>query len=307
MAIGTVLGRLGETQRRVAARLASAFRAEGAALYLVGGAVRSLLLGQAPYDLDFATDAAPEQIRAAAERAGATAIHSANERFATVGLELEGEAVEITSFRDEQAPTDILADLARRDFTINAMALPVVITSGAETALIDPFDGAGDLAQHTIRAVADPHARFTEDPLRLVRAVRFAAELDYVIEPETRAAIVSLVPALQRVSPERVGNELTRLLIAQFVTTGLQLLDRLGLLAETLPELVPLVQFDAPGSKQLWTHTQVVVAGAPARQAVRWAALLHDIAKPRTYSVQNGEVHFFGHEVLGARIARGVL
>jgi poly(A) polymerase len=307
MAIGTVLGRLGETQRRVAARLAIAFRAEGAALYLVGGAVRSLLLGQAPYDLDFATDAAPEQIRAAAERAGATAIHSANERFATVGLELEGEAVEITSFRDEQAPADILADLARRDFTINAMALPVVITSGAETALIDPFDGAGDLAQHTIRAVADPHARFTEDPLRLVRAVRFAAELDYVIEPETRAAIVSLAPALRRVSPERVGNELTRLLIAQFVTTGLQLLDRLGLLAETLPELVPLVQFDAPGSKQLWTHTQVVVAGAPARQAVRWAALLHDIAKPRTYSVQNGEVHFFGHEVLGARIARGVL
>jgi poly(A) polymerase len=302
-----LLGRLGEAQRRAAARLAAAFHAEGAALYLVGGAVRSLLLDQAPYDLDFTTDAVPGQIRTAAERAGATAIYSANERFATVGLVLEGEAIEITSFRAEDAPADILADLARRDFTINALALPVVVASGSEATLIDPFDGAGDLARHTIRAVADPGDRFTEDPLRLVRAVRFAAELDYIIEPETRAAMLNLAPTLQRVSPERIGNELTRLLAAPAVATGLQLLDRLGLLAEALPELLPLVQFAAPGSKQLWMHTQIVVAGTPTRPAVRWAALLHDIAKPRTFSVQDGDVHFFGHELLGARLARGLL
>lgn len=300
-----LLGRLNEAQRRATARLAVAFVRTGATLYLVGGSVRDLLLGRAVADLDFATDAAPEAIRRAAASAGAGAIHSANERFATIGLELEGETIEITAFRGERGD-DLRADLAGRDFTINAMALAVSASESAE-ALIDPFDGRGDLARRTIRGVADPFARLAEDPLRALRAVRLAADLDCALEPETREAVVAHAPALGRVSKERVGAELTRLLLTADAAAGLQALDQLGLLAATMPELVPLVAFDAEGSKDLWIHTRKVVAATPARPAVRWAALLHDAAKPQTYGVQGGEVHFFGHEVAGARLARQVL
>jgi poly(A) polymerase len=155
--------------------------------------------------------------------------------------------------------------------------------------------------------VGDPAARLADDPLRTLRAVRLAADFGCVIEPETRAAIVAHGPGLGRVSRERVGAELTRLLLVDDVATGLQLLERLGLLEPALPELVPLVEFAAEGSKDLWTHTRLVVAATPPRPVVRWAALLHDAAKPQTYSVQNGEVHFFGHELAGARIARAAL
>lgn len=308
------LAGLSEAQWRAVARLGVAFARQGAALFLVGGAVRDLLLGRAAPDLDFATDAAPEAIRAAAARAGGEAIHAANERFATVGLRLEGEELEITTFRGA-AGVDPLAglraDLARRDFTINAMALPLAIEDPAaarrEPVPIDPFGGREDLRRRTIRGVEDPAARLREDPLRALRAARFAAELDYAIEPATRAAAIETAESLRTVSPERVGAELGRLLLAPGVAEGLHLLEGLGLLGVVLPELLPLVEFAAERSKDLWDHTRQVVARTPPRPAVRWAALLHDAAKPRTYSVQGGEVHFFGHEALGARLARRVL
>jgi poly(A) polymerase len=298
-----LLGRLGEAQRRAAARLGSAFARQGHTLYLVGGSVRDLVLDREAGDLDFSSNAPPEAIRAAAQAAGATAIFAANERFATVGLQLEGEAIEITTFRGAGG---VVADLGGRDFTVNAMALAV---AGPEPtgALYDPFDGRGDLVRRTIRGVGDPAARLAEDPLRVLRAVRFAADLHSAIEPETREAVVAAAPALAGVSRERVGQELTRLLLSQDVAGGLQLLERLGLLEYTLPEIIPLVQFDAEGSKDLWTHTRLVVAATPQRRAVRWAALLHDAAKPQTYGLEEGEVHFFGHEVQGAKLARQAL
>ncbi len=307
------LDTLSEAQRRAMARLGAAFAREGVALFLVGGSVRDLLLGRAARDLDFATFAPPALIRRAAARAGATAVYTANERFATVAMTVEGVTLEITSFRgpggparDDGDPLDALrADLALRDFTINAMALE--LRADATAAPIDPFDGRIDLYQRTIRGVEDPRARLAEDPLRALRAVRFAAELDFLIEPATEAAVVAHAPALDRVSPERIGAELGRLLLAPGAVAGLHQFERLGLLRETLPELAPLVEFEAEGSKDLWTHTRQVVGRTPPRLAVRWAALLHDVAKPRTYGVQGGEVHFFGHEALGARIARQAL
>jgi len=308
-----LLGALGAAQRRAAARLGLAFARQGHALYLVGGSVRDLLLDRAVADLDFTTDAPPAAIRVAAQAAGATAIYAANERFATVGLHLEGEAIEITTFRsaDEAGPVSdptaaLIADLAGRDFTINAMAVAVAGEAPAGE-LFDPFDGRGDLLRRTIRGVGDPAARLAEDPLRALRAVRFAADLQSAIEPATRVALTAAIPALRAVSRERIGAELTRLLLAEDVAGGLQLLERLGLLDQLLPELVPLVAFNAEGSKDLWTHTRLVVAATPARPAVRWAALLHDMAKPQTYGVVQGEVHFFGHEVQGARLARQLL
>ncbi|HET8628167.1 MAG TPA: HD domain-containing protein [Thermomicrobiales bacterium] len=302
-----LLGQLSEAQRGAVARLGAAFTRRGLALYLVGGPVRDLLLGQTPADLDFASDAAPDAIRAAAAAAGADAVYATNERFATIGARIEGEAVEITTFRGDMAggdPRDALrADLALRDFTVNAMALPLA----ADTAPIDPFDGRGDLARRTIRAVEDPDDRFAEDPLRALRAVRFAAQLGFAIEPATRAAVAAFAPRVAAVSAERVGAEWTRLLLAPHAAGGLRLAESLGLLAATLPEVAPLADFSAEGSKDLWLHTLKVVARTPARPAARWAALLHDVAKPRTYSVAGGEVHFFGHEALGARIARQTL
>ncbi|CAA9578486.1 MAG: CCA tRNA nucleotidyltransferase, partial [uncultured Thermomicrobiales bacterium] len=307
-----------DSQRRAIARLVTAFAREGRALYLVGGAVRDLLLGQTPPDLDFATAAPPDRIREAASATGADAIYSANERFATVALRLEAEAVEVTTFRGPASPgtpddkgtaSDLFADLALRDFTINAMAVALDMNTlaGAIVPIIDPFGGRDDLDRRTIRGVEDPGARLAEDPLRALRAVRFATELDATIEGETRAAIVATAPALGGVSPERIGAELGRILLMPGVADGLQLLERLGLLARVLPEIMPLVEFAAERSKDLWAHTRLVVARTPARLAVRWAALLHDVAKPRTYATQGAEVHFFGHETIGARIARKAL
>jgi poly(A) polymerase len=307
LAGGQLLGRLSEAQRRATARLAAAFARKDATLYLVGGAVRDLVLERVVLDLDFTTDAPPAVIRAAASAAGATAIYSANERFATVGFELEGEAIEITTFRGD-AEGGLRADLAGRDFTCNAMTIVVAGAAGeVPGSLIDPFDGQGDLWRRTIRGVPDPAARLAEDPLRALRAVRFAADLDAAIEPETRTAITAHGANLARISRERIGAELTRLLLVADVAGALQWLERLGLLEHTLPELVPLVRFNAAGSKDLWTHTRLVVAATPPRPVVRWAALLHDVAKPHTYSLQGGEVHFFGHELAGARIAKGLL
>ncbi|HEX5505059.1 MAG TPA: HD domain-containing protein [Thermomicrobiales bacterium] len=301
-----LLAQLSAAQRRAAARLGAAFARRGHALYLVGGPVRDLLLGQTPADLDFATDAAPAAIRAAAEAAGADAVYTANERFATVGARVEGEALEITTFRGAAGGDPLgglRADLALRDFTINAMALPLA----ADAAPIDPFDGRGDLARRTIRATGDPAARFAEDPLRALRAARFAAQFGFAIEPDTRVAVAAFAPRVAAVSAERVGAEWTRLLAAPHVADGLRLAERLGLLAATLPEVAPLAEFSAAGSKDLWLHTLQVVARTPARPAARWAALLHDVAKPRTFDATGGEVHFFGHEALGARIARKTL
>lgn len=301
------LGRLSETQRRATARLASAFVRHDARLYLVGGAVRDLLAERAVFDLDFTTDADPAAIRAAVTAAGATGIHSANERFATVGLTLEDVAIEITTFRGKPGG-DLRADLAGRDFTINAMALTVVGAPGeAQGTLIDPFDGRGDLLRRTIRGVVDPRARLVEDPLRAMRAIRFAADFESSIELETRAALLVHGAALGQISCERIGAELTRLLLTADVATALQGLERFGLLDAVLPELTGLVRFDAAGSKELWTHTRLVVAATPPRPTVRWAALLHDSAKPQTYGAQGGEIHFFGHETLGGRIAHGAL
>jgi putative nucleotidyltransferase with HDIG domain len=301
-----LLGRLSEAQRRAVARLGGAFARQGASLALVGGAVRDLLLERAVPDLDFTTDAEPATIRAAGQAAGATAIYSANERFATVGLELEGETIEITTHRGEPGG-GLRADLVGRDFTCNAMAIVITGAEAGSGALVDPFDGQGDLVRRTIRGVADPAARLADDPLRALRAIRFAAEFEALIEPETRAAIVAHRDGLTRISRERIGAALTLLLLTPDVAGALLQLERLGLVEYVLPELLPLIQFQAAGSKDLWTHTRLVVAATPARPVVRWAALLHDAAKPHTYSAQGGEVHFFGHELAGARIARGLL
>nr|PZN65209.1 MAG: RNA nucleotidyltransferase [Sphaerobacter thermophilus] len=301
--------------RAITARLGDAFAQHGAELYLVGGSVRDLLLGQPVTDLDFATSAEPELTKAAGAAAGADSVYTVGEQFGTVGFVFDGVSVEITTYREEHYPTpdrrpkvrlgtDLVGDLSRRDFTINAIAV-----DARDGTVHDPFGGLDDLERRIIRAVGDPKARFAEDPLRILRAARFAAQLDFRVDRRTLAAMRAMGPQLERISRERIAAELNRLLIAPAAARGLALLHETDLLRWVLPEVVPMAEDTGAGRhKDIWLHTLRVVEQSPPRLAVRWAALLHDAAKPMTRSVDaRGEVHFFGHERVGADLARKAL
>ncbi len=306
------------------ATLASAFAAADHRLYLVGGVVRDVLLQRpAPADLDFATSATPEQTRVVADRLSHLGLFDVGARFGTIGIILgsasEPFLVEITTFRSEQYEPgsrhpevvygeSIEDDLARRDVTVNAIA--VEVQTGQ---VIDPLYGQADLHMGLLRAVGDPDERFREDPLRLLRVARFVSQLGFAIEPETKAAMARQAETIKTVSVERILAELTKLLCGEYADHGLEALLDTGLLCVAMPELLPLERsaYGHPGAhreKDLWDHTKRVVVQSPPRPLVRWAALLHDAAKPLTRSVDNrGEVHFFGHERVGADLANKLL
>ncbi|HET7093641.1 MAG TPA: RNA nucleotidyltransferase, partial [Thermomicrobiales bacterium] len=308
------------------ARLGERFAAAGETLYLVGGIVRDLLLGRdLPADLDFTTSAAPEVSQRLTNAAGADSIYLVGERFGTVGAVFGGAPdrvlVEITTYRREHYPdatrfpvvrfeASLIDDLSRRDFTINAIAADALTGE-----IVDPFGGEADIALGVLRAVGNPDERFAEDPLRLLRAARFVAQLGFRLDWETEAAMARHAADLRRISRERIYAELTKLLVGPFADYGLDALRRAGLLAEAIPELAPLseeAELDLRGrmnrEKDLWEHTLRVVDKAPARPIVRWAALLHDAAKPHTRSVSpDGQIHFFGHERVGAGLAETLL
>jgi poly(A) polymerase len=325
----TVLGALPPAEAVVVEHLGRAFAATGHELVLVGGIVRDALMGrELPNDLDFATDAVPEQTQAIGEAAGASSVYLVGAKFGTVGLVFaddEGAPItaEITTYRSEHYPGEtrhpevafgdrLEDDLSRRDLTVNAIA-----ADAATGALIDPFDGQSDLARGILRAVGDADTRFQEDPLRLLRAARFVAQLGFFVEPATAAAMARQAPSLGRISNERIYADLTRLLTGDWASHGLETLHETGLIPIAMPELAPLAaeaesRRDRRGpvhrEKDLWEHTKKVVDRAPARPIVRWAALLHDAAKPHTRSVDaTGDVHFFGHEREGAALAKRLL
>ena len=304
--------------------LGAAFADAGGELYLVGGPVRDLLLGHAPNDLDFTTDRPTSETVEIGKAAGADSVFLVGEQFGTVGLNFAGDGddppltVEITTYRAETYPdatrkpavshgVSLEDDLSRRDFTINAIAAHPLTGE-----LVDPFHGQADLHLSVVRAVGDAELRFREDPLRLLRGARFVAQLGFRIDHDTRLAMERTAPELQRISVERIFAEMTRLLCGPWAGHGLDLLLETGLFDIAMPELQPLTG-DAlrdhtsyrAREKDLWEHTLRVVGRAPARPIVRWAALLHDAAKPLTRSIDlQGEVHFFGHEREGAVLAR---
>ncbi len=294
--------------------LAARFAEVGYELYLVGGSVRDALLHRPTHDLDLATDAHPPEIKRLLAQARPDARYDVGEKFGTIGATFGDWVVEITTYRSEEYAfasrkpavtfgTNLEDDLSRRDFTINAIA-----QEPATGGMFDPFHGLHDLQRGLIRAVGDPAERFREDPLRMLRAVRFAAELGFTIDPATRAALEEQAGALKHVSEERIAAELTRLLVADRPTLGLEALCGTGLAAYVMPELLPLRSTGQDGRhKDVFGHTLKVVENVPATPILRWAALLHDIGKPRTKSVQDGKVHFFRHEMVGARMARKIL
>jgi poly(A) polymerase len=295
--------------------LARAFADAGHQLFLVGGCVRDELLDRPTHDLDLTTDARPPAIKRLIDRAGAHAQYAIGEKFGTIGGVFGDLIVEITTFRAEQYEPgsrkpavefgdSIHGDLSRRDFTINAMAMDV-----GSGELVDPFGGREDLAAGVIRAVGVAADRFAEDPLRLLRAVRFAAQLGFRIEASTEAAIREQAASLSLISRERVAQELNRMLLAEPPSGPIRALCDLGLMEHAVPEVMPMRGMWQGGyhHKDVYEHTLLVLDRTPPDLILRWAALLHDIAKPRTRSVQNGEIHFFAHETVGARMARRIL
>ena len=295
--------------------LAAQFGEAGYELYLVGGSVRDGLLHRPTHDLDFATDAHPPVIKRLLARAQPDSRYDVGEKFGTIGATFGEWVVEITTYRSEEYAfanrkpavtfgTNLEDDLSRRDFTINAIAQEP--TTGG---MLDPFHGLQDLQRGLIRAVGDPAARFREDPLRMLRALRFAAELGFHIDAATLAAMREQARALEHVSTERIAVEMTRLLVAEQPAGSLEILCDTGLAEVVMPELLPLrgTSQDDRRHKDVFGHTLKVVENVPATSLLRWAALLHDIGKPKTKTVQDGKVHFFRHETVGARMARRIL
>lgn len=300
--------------------LAEAFYAQHKQLYIVGGTVRDVLLHrEESNDADMATDARPDEIKQIVAPTHPNAVVLVGERFGTVRLLYPNVVIEITTFRSEQYDpesrkpevcfgTVLEDDLLRRDFTINAMALHPLTWQ-----IIDPFGGRQDLEAHLIRAVGnEPDKRFNEDPLRLLRAIRFAAQLDFTIEPETRRSIIRQASKLQKISRERIRDEMNKLLLSAHPAKGLDLLVELGLMEWIVPEVLALRGVSqqpqrAIHTKDVYSHVLRVVERSSSRLVCRWSALLHDIAKPRTRVVKDGEVHFYGHEDIGAYMARDIL
>lgn len=293
--------------------LAERFEASGHRLYLVGGIVRDLVVGRPTTgtDLDLTTDARPETI-VEILNGWADAIWEQGRPFGTIGARMSGTTFEITTHRaeaylsDSRKPhvtyaDDIATDLSRRDFTVNAMALQV-----PQAELVDPYDGLGDLAAGRLRTPLTPEESFRDDPLRMMRAARFAAGYGLAPDPELLDAIEHLRGRLEIVSAERIRDELSKLLLVGDPSRGLWFLADTRLSDEFLPELLAmrLEQDPIHRHKDVLAHTIAVVAKTRPRLVMRLAALLHDIGKPKTRSIGPGGVSFYHHEVVGARMAR---
>ncbi|WP_257308711.1 CCA tRNA nucleotidyltransferase [Geothrix fuzhouensis] len=287
-----------------------------AELVVVGGAVRDELLGRPHADWDLATKLMPRAVMDRARVAGLKSIPTGLQH-GTVTVILEDRPIEITTFRsdgdylDGRHPESVRLgvsleeDLSRRDFTINAMALPV---GGGD--LVDPFGGRADLEARILRAVGDPLRRFAEDGLRTLRACRFAAQLGFEVEADTLAAIPERLEVARKVAAERVLTELTKLLCGAEPKQGLDLLAQTGLLDLWLPELRPMIGCGQNRHHRwdVWRHTLEVVRWAPAEPGLRWAALLHDAGKPGAKGLgTDGEVTFHGHEAQSLAIATIIL
>ncbi len=283
-------------------------------LHVVGGTVRDLLRGQTPQDLDLASSLLPDELAALCEQ-HSVALYPTGLKHQTLSLiPVEGQLpVEITTFRSAgMSPAggvhrgqSIEEDLAYRDFTINAMAVAV-----HQATVIDPFGGMEDLNRGVIRAVGDANSRFAEDPLRVMRMLRFSAQFGFDIEPDTKNAAAAFLEPLAKVSIERFREEFSKLLLSNEPDKGLQLMANLGVLEIFLPEVQRFVGYEQNRfhKADLFVHTLEVVRKTEPDLISRLAALLHDIGKPETLSVDSdGDRHFYKHESVGADMTSDML
>ncbi len=302
--------------REIASEIVARLQAAGFAAFWVGGCVRDFLLGRAPQDFDIATDAKPEQV----EKLFRKTI-PVGKKFGVIIVVENGIQFQVATFRaeadyqDGRRPEKIIfanaeADASRRDFTVNGLFYDPLTKK-----IHDWVGGEKDLRAKIIRTIGKPEERFGEDHLRLLRAVRFAAQLAFAIEPETFAAIQKLAPKIKLISAERVRDELLKLFRPPHAARGLVLLRDSGLLAEIWPELFATIgceqspDFHPEGS--VFNHICLMLEKMPAgaAESLPWAILLHDIAKPVTAEREaaTGKIHFYGHEKVGAELAEKIL
>ncbi|MDX3076380.1 CCA tRNA nucleotidyltransferase [Streptomyces sp. NPDC088354] len=302
----------------VAEDLGRRFQDAGFRLALVGGSVRDTLLGRLGNDLDFTTDARPDHVLRII-RGWAEAVWEVGIAFGTVGCRKDGFQIEITTYRSEAYDRTsrkpevsygdtIEEDLVRRDFTVNAMAVAL-----PDPEFVDPHDGLSDLAQRVLRTPGTPEESFSDDPLRMLRAARFAAQLDFEVAPEVVTAMTEMADRIEIVSAERVRDELNKLILSDHPRKGLSLLVETGLAARVLPELpaLKLERDEHHRHKDVYEHTLTVLDQAMALETegpdlvLRLAALLHDIGKPRTRRFESdGRVSFHHHEMVGAKMTK---
>ena len=301
-------------------QVADTLEGAGFEAYLVGGCVRDLIIGRTPKDWDLTTDARPDAITALFPDS------FCNNDYGTVGVKTESEnptlqVIEVTPYRSESEYSDarrpdsvtfgvsLAEDLARRDFTVNAIAYRTAI---AET--VDKYRGIEDIKAKRLRAVGDPNERFAEDALRMMRAVRLAAELDFVIEADTMAGIIKNRDRLGKIATERISAEFIRIIDSKTPMMGIIFLQKLGLLPFILPELLEAIGCEQGGihAYDVYEHLLRTLQGAADKgfsTEMRLAALLHDIGKPATRRTggKNKLYTFFGHEVVGARMTKVIL
>lgn len=290
-------------------------RNNGYEAFLVGGCVRDMLLGKIPNDWDICTEALPEKVLQIFEKNHT--VFKKGIKHGTVGVIVNEGIFEITTYRidkeysDHRRPSKVeftsslKEDLKRRDFTINAMAF------GLDGEIVDYFSGKEDLDKKLIRAVGNPEERFEEDALRILRAVRFSVQLNFKIEEKTAKAIESKKHLLEKISADRKREELNKMLISEVPSRGIRLMHELDILKYIIPELESGVGFEQKSpfhDKTVFEHTMDVLDSTDPILILRLSALLHDIAKPQTFSVDDrGIGHFYGHNSLGAVMTYDIL
>jgi len=270
--------------------------------YVVGGCVRDLLMDKQPSDYDIATSALPQEVISWFPKTIPTGIG-----HGTVTVLMDGAPVEVSTFKGTmEGQSDLYQDLLRRDFTINAVAMD---TQGT---IYDPFGGQEDLKKQVIRSpLNQSRERFFEDPLRMIRAIRLAATLNFALHPTVSEAIIDCHELITQVSMERIQEELNKILVSGNPSLGITLLLKHNLLAHIIPEAIPMVDFDQRNKnhdKDVFQHALAVLDAVPPRLNVRWAAFLHDIGKPATFTQsEDGVGHFYGHHIKGQEICRHIL
>ncbi len=305
------------TPRDLAERICATLRGHGHQAYFVGGCVRDLELGREPADYDVCTDARPARVQEYFPRSLAVGA-----KFGVILVVEDGTEVEVATFRsdigysDGRHPDQVVysntpqEDVLRRDFTINGLLM-----DPATREVLDFVGGRADLRAGIVRAIGDPRLRFAEDKLRMMRAVRFAARFDFQIEPETMAAAQSLAAQVTQVSPERIREELTKLLTEGAARRGFELLDETGLLAVVLPDIARMKGVEQPPQfhpeGDVWIHTRMMLEKLPPHcpPTLAWGVLLHDVGKPPTFSPAKGpgtRIRFDGHAEVGTRMAENI-
>lgn len=319
-------------RRQAAAKIVDTLRSAGHSAYFAGGCVRDLLLGREPADYDVATSATPEVVLAMFPRAFSVGAHFgvvlvATETADGTGSEERAEILtEVATYRSDGSYSDgrrpdsvryttsAQQDVLRRDFTVNGMLLdPEKLASGdISIAVLDYVGGLHDLRAGVIRAIGDPAQRFAEDKLRMLRAVRFAARLDFAIEEATLQAVRAAAHQIDRVSQERVRDELTRMLTEGAARRAFEMIQATGLLRQVLPEIERMRGVEQPPQYHpegdVWTHTLMLLEQLPAgcSTALAWGALLHDVGKPPTFRRAPERIRFDGHVEVGVRMAEEI-